>query len=384
MRDIMPISKISMRYPPFDRDSANPELIKPVECLLKTEIGNPINIGSRSSWYAHWTPLDEDQGAIAVELPVSNSPNDLIISKRKGWFIKPDPLHNISRRILPYGVFTIFAALSAQAFFGSMLENIPLVGWILSEPVSLGPLDYPAILFIAFPIFVVPIFLRVTSNLRDLRKQRSWLSDPILPLEVRTEWKGDGAEIEIKSIPAEVSLSYARLVVGMPVPERGVLLSMVGRREEGQPPPGLSTPTPVSRIALGESDGTNVGETVPMSSDNSGSLVLEPLRVSDPGKWVPVELDGGSMFLPEPENLWPGSIYSPLFTVHWEIQLVGKRFTRELTKGKQGPRGTPEGGLDIGWSQELTVPMRGDAISIPIMPLSGVRDLDPLDGWPES
>ena len=384
MRDIMPISKISMRYPPFDRDSANPELIKPVECLLKTEIKNPIKIGTKSSWYAHWTPLEKDQIANAVDLPMSNTPDDLIISKRKGWFIKPDPLHKISRQILPYGVFTIFAALSAQAFFGSMLEDIPLIGWILSEPVSLGPLDYPAILFVAFPIFIVPIFLRVTSNLRDLRKQKSWLSDPILPLEVRTKWKGDGVEIEILSMPAEVSLSYARLVVGMPVPERGVLLSMVGRREEGQPPPGLSTPTPVSRIALGESDGTNVGETVPMSSDNSGSLVLEPLRVSDPGKWVAIRGDGGSIFLPEPENLWPGSIYSPLFTVHWEIQLVGKRVPRDLSIDKQIRHGTLEDGLDIGWSQELTVPMRGGAISIPIMPLSGVRDLDPLDGWPES
>ena len=384
MRDVMSISKISMRYPPFDRDSANPELIKPVECLLKTEIKNPIKIGSESSWYAHWTTLDKDQGVIAEELPVSNTPDDLIISKRRGWFIKPDPLHKISRQILPYGVFAIFAALSAQAFFGGILEDIPLVGWILSEPVSLGPLDYPAILFIAFPIFIVPIFLRVASNLRDLRKQRSWLSDPILPLEVRTKWKGDGVEIEILSKPAEVSLSHARLVVGMPVPERGTLLRMVGRRKEGQPPPGLSTPTPVSRIALGESDGTNVGETVPMSSDNSGSLVLEPLRVSDPGKWIPVEVDGGSMFLPEPENLWPGSIYSPLFTVHWEIQLIGKRGSGDLSKGKQIRYGVPKDGLDIGWSQELTVPMREGDITIPIMPLSGVRDLDPLDGWPES
>ena len=380
----MSISKISMRYPPFDRDLANPRLIKPVECLLKTEIKNPIIIGSKSSWYAHWTPLDGDPGSIVEELPVSNIPDDLIISKRKGWFIKPDPLHKISRRILPYGVFAIFAALCAQAFFGGMLENIPLVGWILSQPVSLGPLDYPAILFIAFPIFIVPIFLRVASNLRDLRKQRSWLSDPIAPLVIQTKWKDGGAEIEILSTPDEVSLSHARLVVGMPVPERGAILSMVGRTRGGQPPPGLSTPTPVSRVALGESDGTNVGETVPMSSDNSGSLVLEPLRVSDPGEWVHIKPDGGGMFLPEPESLWPGSIYSPLFTIHWEIQLIGKRVIKELSKGKQIRHGVSKDGLDIGWSQELIVPMREDAVSIPIMPLSGVRDLDPLDGWPES
>ena len=221
----MSISKISMRYPPFDRDLVNPKLIKPVECLLNTEIKNPIIIGSKSSWYAHWTPFDGDPESIVEELPMSNIPDDLIISKRRGWFIKPDPLHKISRRILPYGVFAIFAALCAQAFFGGMLENIPLVGWILSQPVSLGPLDYPAILFIAFPIFIVPIILRVVSNLRDLRKQRSWLSDPIAPLVIQTKWKDGGAEIEILSTPDEVSLSHARLVVGMPVPERGAILS---------------------------------------------------------------------------------------------------------------------------------------------------------------
>ena len=373
-----------MRYPPFDRDLTHPGLIKPVECILNSEIEFPIMIGSESSWYAHWTPIDGDSASVTEEFPVSHTPDELIISKRKGWFIKPDPLHKISRRILPYGVFAIFAALSAQALFGNMLENIPLIGWILSEPVSLGPLDYPAILFIAFPIFIIPIFLRVASNLRDLRKQRSWLSNSILPPDVRTELKDGGVEIEILSIPEEVTLSHARLVVGMPVPERGAILSVVGRKSEGQPPPGLSTPTPVSRVALGESDGTNVGETVPMSSDNSGSLVLEPLRVSDPGNWVLVQPNVRKMFLPEPQNLWPGSIYSPLLTVHWEIQLVGKRIVKGLSKGRQIRHGVPEDGLDIGWSQELIVPMRDSGVSIPIMPLSGVRDLDPLDGWPES
>jgi len=373
-----------MRYPPFDRDLVNPKLIKPVVCLVNTEIKNPIKIGSESSWYAHWTPLSENLDTTTEEFVVSNIPDDLIISKRKGWFIKPDPLHKISRRVLPYGVFAIFAALAAQAFFGSMLEDIPLIGWILSEPVSLGPLDYPAILFVAFPIFIVPIFLRVASNLRDLRKQGSWFSNPILPLEVRTKWKGNGVEIEIVSIPPEVSLSHARLVVGMPVPERDTVLKMVGRRKDSQPPPGLSTPTPVSRIALGESDGTNVGETVPMTTDNSGSLVLEPLRVSDAGNWVLIDADDGKIFLPEPENIWPGSIYSPLFTVHWEIQLIGKRVVEDLSKDEQLRKEVRKGGLDIGWSQEVTVPKREDSISIPIMPLSSVRDLDPLDGWPES
>ena len=65
----------------------------------------------------------------------------------------------------------------------------------------------------------------------------------------------------------------------MLVPDRKELLDVVNRETGGQPPPGLST-TPVFLVALGESDGSSV-KSVPMALDNAGSLLLEPLRVSD-------------------------------------------------------------------------------------------------------
>ena len=142
----------------------------------------------------------------------------------------------------------------------------------------------------------------------------------------------------------------------------------------GTTPPGLSTPTPVFLVALGESDGSSVGESVPMALDNAGSLLLEPLRVSDSGNWVKITKGESEIRLFEPDVVWPGSIYSPLFSIHWEVQIIGKKISQGRDKD--------ESDVNIGWSQEFIVPHREEKISIPNMPLSAVRDLDPIGIWP--
>jgi hypothetical protein len=47
--------------------------------------------------------------------------------------------------------------------------------------------------------------------------------------------------------------------------------------------------------------------------------------VHDPGEWV--NLNGGSteIFFNEPVNDWPGSVYSALIAVHWEIVIEAIR-----------------------------------------------------------
>ena len=142
----------------------------------------------------------------------------------------------------------------------------------------------------------------------------------------------------------------------------------------GTTPPGLSTPTPVFLVALGESDGSSVGESVPMALDNAGSLLLEPLRVSDSGSWVNITTGESEIRLFEPDVVWPGSIYSPLFSIHWEVQIIGKKITQS--------RDDNGSDVNIGWSQEIIVPHRDEKILIPDMPLSAVRDLDPIGNWP--
>ena len=74
--------------------------------------------------------------------------------------------------------------------------------------------------------------------------------------------------------------------------------------------------------------------------------------------------------------VWPGSIYSPLFSIHWEVQIIGKKTSQRKHSADNGSD------VNIGWSQEIIVPHRGEKISIPDMPLSAVRDLDPIGDWP--
>ena len=111
-----------------------------------------------------------------------------------------------------------------------------------------------------------------------------------------------------------------------------------------------------------------------MALDNAASLLLEPLRVSDSGSWVNITTRESEIRLFEPNVVWPGSIYSPLFSIHWEVQIIGKKITQD--------RDNNESDVNIGWSQEFIVPQRDEKISIPDMPLSAVRDIDPIGDWP--
>jgi hypothetical protein len=50
-------------------------------------------------------------------------------------------------------------------------------------------------------------------------------------------------------------------------------------------------------------------------------MMLEPMRVLEPGKWVELSdrEDEVKINLQGPDELWPGSIYSGLIAVHWEL-----------------------------------------------------------------
>lgn len=204
--------------------------------------------------------------------------------------------------------------------------------------------------------------------------QRKLNSHPLEDMRLEVTYNKENIILKIKHCPPNFIPHRARVVVGMLVPERKELLDVVNRETGGQPPPGLSTPTPVFLVALGESDGSSVGESVPMALDNAGSLLLEPLRVSDSGSWVNITTRESEIRLFEPNVVWPGSIYSPLFSIHWEVQIIGKKITQD--------RDNNESDVNIGWSQEFIVPQRDEKISIPDMPLSAVRDIDPIGDWP--
>ena len=141
----------------------------------------------------------------------------------------------ISRKILPFGVFAIFSALILQAVFGNQLGKIPVLGNILGTPIAIGPLDYPAILFIAFPLFIIPILLRIVSNLRDIRMQRKLNSHPLEDMRLEVTYNKENIILKIKHCPPNFIPHRARVVVGMLVPERKEHLDVVNRETGGNP-----------------------------------------------------------------------------------------------------------------------------------------------------
>jgi hypothetical protein len=102
------------------------------------------------------------------------------------------------------------------------------------------------------------------------------------------------------------------------------------------------------------------------------------LRVSDSGPWVALDAGDKAVILPVPDTKWPGSIYSTLFSIHWEIQIIGKREPVQSRVQNLDPH------IDLGWSQEIIMPEREADVIISNMPLSAVRELDPLGIWPDS
>ena len=49
--------------------------------------------------------------------------------------------------------------------------------------------------------------------------------------------------------------------------------------------------------------------------------MLEPMRVLDPGEWTDLSQikNLNNITLKGPSELWPGSIYSGLIAIHWEL-----------------------------------------------------------------
>jgi hypothetical protein len=54
-------------------------------------------------------------------------------------------------------------------------------------------------------------------------------------------------------------------------------------------------------------------------------LLLEPMRVQETGEWVDIGGSEVSHRLKGPENLWPGSIYSAVIAIHWELVIQAIR-----------------------------------------------------------
>ena len=347
-----------VRYPPFDHENSDPRGIPLVEVILESENPPPpyFKLGNDDSWVLEWREESENDSSLPlITKEVTYTTLPFLMRTRNGWYIEPDPLHKIARKSIYPGVFTLVVALMLHALEPALI-NLEFMPEFIFTPISIGPLDYPLMLMIAFPVFIVPIILRVFANIKDIRRQNEYISNPLSNPEIKiTDVNTEYIEISNINLPKGVTAVRARVQVGAAIPEREVILRSSGRRKIGQPPPGMSTELPDKRISTADEHGTGVGESLPMTVGRGRLLLLEPMRVQDYGPWknigqLPIKISG-------PSNQWPGTIYSAMIAIHWEIVIEGVK----------------DDGSKIKWVSPITVDFPATRTGFEILPVRSGR-----------
>jgi hypothetical protein len=345
-----------------------------------------FKIGANDDWFIEWKEFSDEYGHLPViECQINERPPDFIDRTRRGWYIIPDPLHGVSRRLIAPTVILLMISLFVHAIEPGLVA-IGIVSKSFAGSFKFGPLYYPKLLFISFPVFLLPLVFRMIANMRDLRRQRTLLSSPLPDLQIVTEVSRNGVTITALPImPETIVLGRARIQVGITVPERETLIRALERKEGGQPAPGMSTKLPEKRINTGDEIGTGVGEATPMQVANSRVMMLEPLRASEYGEWsessqeffkAPINGENGQISgwsLDLPKSQWPGSIYSPLIAVHWELVFECRAW---FGKGGQGvDTSISRDGLwaDILWVQPISMENSDNQIVSELLPVRSGR-----------
>ena len=337
-----------------------------------------FKIGSDDDWFIEWREFSEEFGQLPViECQIGDKPPNFIDSTRRGWYIIPDPLHGVSRRLIPPTVILLIISLFVHAIEPGLVAQ-EIISKSFAGSFKFGPLYYPKLLFITFPIFLLPLLYRMIANMRDLRRQKLLLSSKLGDLEVGMRVsKNNVTIISLPEVTDYLDIRRARIQVGVAVPERGVLIHTLGRVEGGQPAPGMSTKLPEKRVNIGDEIGTGVGEATPMQLPNTRVAMLEPLRASEFGQWseCPPYVNGQSLEWPLelPDSQWPGSIYSPLIAIHWELIIECRaKIKNRSIKSKTG-RISDFLDTDVLWVQPITMVSTGNQIVSDYLPVRSGR-----------
>ena len=251
-------------------------------------------------------------------------PRDSIVYKqRTGWYLTPNVVHKQARRIMNFSVSVLLIALS-YLFLEPVLASwgIPSIG---TGRVRFGLLDYPVLAVVVVPILFVPIFMRVAANFSDLLKQKRFLNSQ--PMEPKINFHSDttsGEDLVVNIDFPETKENWQGMSVlwrvGVLPPRRDALMESLGREQNSQPAPGLTTELP-HHWSVDLDDGTGGGEDSPMqTNDVKGGLFLKPMRIMQQSEIV--ELTGKKTTIPAPIGNWPGTIFSPLIRVHWEMLVI--------------------------------------------------------------
>ena len=369
-----------VRYPPFE--AARWEAKSLPVATRKTLIGEFENdkaaikavgkrgpafrLGGEEDWLLERSYVygDEPLSAGVANPTLEENPYVRLIERqRRGWYLIPNPIHNILRSFIN-GVVIILLVCLFYLFISPVLLflNIPVYGL---ETVRWGLLDYPALAVFVVPLIFAPLLLRVGANLVELRRQDVFLK------RNTTRPRIDFVKPSVADEPLELRVSFpewdetwnhvdAILRVGVLPPSREVLLETLEREPNRQPPPGLSTELP-HHWEVGLDDGTAGGEDAPMERQEvRGGLFLRPMRImvqGEPQRWI----KGETLILKPPEPVWPGSVNTDLLRIHWECIL-------RIDRNKGGA---------LLWVQPLKVAHASDRVSLTDLPLhDGRSELD--------
>ena len=330
-----------------------------IEVVLESENQPPpsFRIGSDDDWMVEWRGCKSDDHEMPViTCEVSHEPFPFLMRTRNGWYIEPDPLHKMARRLIRPTVILLIVALLAHSMEPGLV-SLGLISESFAGSYRIGPLDYPKLLLVAFPIFMIPIVFRMIANLRDIGRQNAYIASPIESPRMALAVNGSKVRASRITMPIDMMAVRGRLQVGIAVPERSKVLESLQRSEGEQPSPGMSTKLPERRITSGEELGTGVGEATPMPVAHPRVLLLEPMRVHDPGDWVDLSEGGSEVLFEGPANQWPGSVYSALIAIHWEIVIEAIR----------------DDGTKMKWVNQVIIPPRTGLEYIPKLPVRSGR-----------
>ena len=311
--------KHRVRYPPFESAKLNAEKIPIVEHSF--EVDGPVipsfRLGSEDSWLVERIVDGEHE----TNSEYHGKTPQIIEKQRTGWYMIPHPIHAKARRFMNIVVIILLACLF-YLFTAPIQDSLGLTVFGTGK-VRLGMLDYPLLTVVVVPLMITPIALRVAANLGDLRRQKYFLANAPPNPKISVDEVKSGANLKGKitlSEPPEdwisMKLSWR---VGILPPARHKVFTALGLNQDGQPPPGLTTPLP-HHWEKGLDDGTGMGEDAPMQRhDVPGGVFLRPMRIMGHGGSQNLSLEGGKFDLETPEGDWPGTLYGDLVRVHWEL-----------------------------------------------------------------
>ena len=93
---------------------------------------------------------------------------NLVDQQRSGWYIIPNNLHSVARRLIHFAVILLLITLT-YLFVEPILSalGIPSLG---TQSIRLGLLDYPVLTVVVVPFLLMPLLLRMVANFLDLKK----------------------------------------------------------------------------------------------------------------------------------------------------------------------------------------------------------------------